>query len=192
MKNIATALVLAASAIAAPAMAQDVSAPSGPRAEAIVGYDRISLDLGDYGLGTYSKDGVAYGLAVGYDIPTAGSVSFGVDAEVTGSSTKVVFDDGTDRLEVKAGRDLYVGARVTAAVNPRLNLYAKVGYTNARISAEYNGEGLGGENGDGVRFGVGGQLAIMQRSYLSLEYRYSNYEGGFSRNQVLAGLGVRF
>ncbi|MCH7629070.1 MAG: porin family protein [Proteobacteria bacterium] len=190
MKNIATALVLAASAIAAPAMAQDVSAPSGPRAEAVVGYDRISVEPVS-GV-TLHKDGVAYGLAVGYDIPTAGSVAFGVDAEVTGASTKAVFDDGTDRLEIKAGRDLYVGARVTAAVNPRLNLYAKVGYTNARISAEFNGDDLGGDNGDGVRFGVGGQLAIMQRSYLSLEYRYSNYEGGFSRNQVLAGVGVRF
>ena len=190
MKNTLVAMALATSFVSAPALAQDVSAPAGPRAEVIVGYDRVSSEVVDNV--SIHKDGVAYGIAVGYDIPTAGSVAFGVDAEVTGASTKLVYDDGIDVYKLKAGRDLYAGARVTAAVNRTLNLYGKVGYTNARISGEINGDDVGGENFDGVRFGIGGQFAFTDRSYVSLEYRYSHYGDNFSRNQVLAGLGVRF
>lgn len=107
------------------------------------------------------------------------------------SSTKYVYDDGVDRAVISTGRDLYVGARVTAAVNPKLNLYGKVGYTNARIKGELNGA-TDGKNGDGVRFGLGAQLGLGGNSYTLLEYRYSNYESNFPRNQVLAGVGLRF
>ncbi|MBF9152675.1 outer membrane beta-barrel protein [Novosphingobium jiangmenense] len=188
MKKLWTAFAVLAAASATPAFAE---APSGVRTEVLVGWDRASLDLNDYGLGTYSEDGVGFGLAVGYDIPTTGSVAFGVDAEISDSSTKTVYDDGVDRAVISTGRDLYVGARVTAAVNPKLNLYGKVGYTNARIKGELNGF-KDAANGDGVRLGLGAQLGLGGNSYGLVEYRYSNYEAGFSRNQVLAGLGLRF
>lgn len=188
MKKISIALAAVAAASATPAFAE---APSGVRTEVLVGWDRVSLDLNDLGLGTYSEDGVGFGLALGYDIPTTGNVAFGVDAEIADSSTKSVFDDGVDRLVVSTGRDLYVGARVTAAVNPKLNLYGKVGYTNARLKADFNGT-TASDNGDGVRLGLGAQLGLGGNTYGLVEYRYSNYEGGFSRNQVLAGLGLRF
>ena len=96
-----------------------------------------------------------------------------------------------NRAVVSTGRDLYVGARVTAAVNPKLNLYGKVGYTNARIKGEINGF-KDAANGDGVRFGLGAQLGLGGNTYGLVEYRYSNYESDVSRNQVLAGLGLRF
>jgi len=188
VKKITIALAAVVAACATPAFAE---APSGVRTEVLVGWDRVSLDLNDLGLGTYSKDGVGFGLALGYDIPTTGNVAFGVDAEVSDSSTKYVYDDGVDRAVISTGRDLYVGARVTAAVNPKLNLYGKVGYTNARIKGELNGF-KDGENGDGVRLGLGAQLGLGGNSYGLLEYRYSNYESNFSRNQVLAGVGLRF
>lgn len=188
MKTFSIAIAVLAAASATPAFAQ---APSGVRTEVLVGWDRVSLDLSDFGAGTFSEDGVGFGLAVGYDIPTTGSVAFGVDAEISDSSTKTVYDDGVDRAVLSTGRDLYVGARVTAAVNPKLNLYGKMGYTNARVKLDVNGDKFG-ENGDGVRLGLGAQLGLGGNSYGLVEYRYSNYEAGFSRNQVLAGLGLRF
>ncbi len=188
MKKISLALAAVAACAATPAFAE---APSGVRTEVLVGWDRVSLDLGDYGLGTYGEDGVGFGLALGYDVPTTGNVAFGVDAEISDSSTKSVYDDGVDRAVISTGRDLYAGARITAAVNPKLNLYGKVGYTNARLKLDVNGA-TAADNADGVRFGLGAQLGMGGNSYALVEYRYSNYEAGISRNQVLAGLGLRF
>lgn len=184
-------IVFAAAAAAASATPAFAQAPSGVRTEVLVGWDRVSASLDDFGLGTYSEDGFGFGLALGYDIPTTGNVSFGVDAEISDSSTRYVYDDGVDRAVISTGRDLYVGARVTAAVNPNLNLYGKVGYTNARIKGELNGV-KDGENGDGVRFGLGAQIGLGGNTYGLVEYRYSNYEGNFSRNQVMTGVGLRF
>ncbi|WP_298290420.1 outer membrane beta-barrel protein [Novosphingobium sp.] len=188
MKKISIALAAVAAASATPAFAE---APSGVRTEVLVGWDRVSLDLGDFGLGSYNQDGVGFGLAVGYDIPTTGNIAFGVDAEITDSSTKYEVTDGIDTAALSTGRDLYVGARMTAAVNEKLNLYGKVGYTNARIKGTVNNVSESA-NGDGVRFGLGAQLGLGGNTYSLVEYRYSNYEGGFSRNQVLAGVGLRF
>lgn len=188
MKNISIAVAALVAASATPAFAE---APSGVRTEVLVGWDRVSLDLNDAGLGTYSEDGVGFGLALGYDVPTTGNVAFGVDAEVSDSSTKYKISDGINTASLSTGRDLYAGARITAAVNPSLNLYGKVGYTNARIKGTVNNVSES-DNGDGVRFGLGAQLGMGGNSYGLIEYRYSNYEAGFSRNQVLAGLGLRF
>lgn len=185
MKKFSIALAAVAAAASSPAFAE---APSGARTEVLVGWDRVSLDTG---FGTFSEDGVGFALGVGYDIPASASVAFGVDAELSDSTTKSVYDDGIDRLVVSTGRDLYVGARVTAAVNPKLNIYGKVGYTNARLTADLNGTSAS-DNGDGVRAGLGLQLGLNESSYGLVEYRYSNYEGGFERNQVLVGVGIRF
>lgn len=150
MKKFSIALAAVAAAVSTPAFAE---APSGVRTEVLVGWDRVSLDLNDLSVGNYNEDGFGFALGVGYDIPTNGDVAFGVDAEVSDSTTNTVYDDGIDRAVVSTGRDLYAGARITAAVNPRLNLYGKIGYTNARIKVDVNGDEFA-DNGDGVRFGL--------------------------------------
>ena len=43
-----------------------------------------------------------------------------------------------------------------------------------------------------MRVGAGIQYAIGRNAFVNAEYRYSNYEDGVSRNQVLGGFGVRF
>jgi outer membrane immunogenic protein len=52
-------------------------------------------------------------------------------------------------------------------------------------------EALSG-NGDGLRLGAGIEFALGRGAYAKTEYRYSNYEGGVTRNQVITGLGFRF
>lgn len=188
MKKFLIALAAVAAAASTPAFAE---APSGIRAEALVGWDRVSLDLQDFGLGSYNEDGVGFAIGLGYDVPVSASVAFGVDAEVADSTTKYEFTDGVDTVSLSTGRDLYVGGRLTAAVNPNLNLYGKVGYTNARIKGTINNVSES-DNGDGVRVGLGAQLGFGGSSYGLVEYRYSNYESDVSRNQVMAGVGFRF
>jgi len=188
MRSIVVAALLAAGA-AAPALAQDKAPFTGPRVEALAGWDRVSNNGHD--------DAFTYGLGVGYDIQ-AGPGIIGVEAEASDSNAKTCIGTATaldPRLCAKAGRDLYVGGRIGAVVGGRALLYAKAGYTNARAKASLdNGTTVLRDSGnfDGVRVGAGAEYALGANSYVKAEYRYSNYEDGFSRNQVLAGFGFRF
>jgi outer membrane immunogenic protein len=184
MKRIALAAV-AATVIAAPAFA----APAGPRIEGIVGYDHAQVDVaGDAG-------GVVYGVGLGYDFAIGANGAFGIDAEISESTADFEYVAGADSAKLAVNRDLYVGGRYTAAINDTVNLYAKLGYTNARIKGSVTTGGTtvsDSANADGVRAGLGAQFALGPNSFVGTEYRYSNYEGDFSRHQAVATFGFRF
>jgi outer membrane immunogenic protein len=174
----ATAAVLAAT----PAFAQDTGlAPVGPRVEALVGYDKVKID-GEH------DGGVLLGVGAGYDFAVGNGVSLGADLEATESTQK---EGDADIAQVKAGRDLYAGGRVSFAVAPNANLYVKGGYTNARFKAT-DGVDTFAENFDGFRLGAGGQYGIGGKAYVGGEYRYSNYEAGLARHQLALTVGTRF
>lgn len=184
---------LSASALATPALAQDANF-SGPRAEAIVGWDHVSDDSASNG----SRDGVVYGGQLGYDYQTGNTV-FGIEGEVTGASTKDTANGvlvAGDRLKVSAGRDFYVGGRVGFVAGSRALIYAKGGYTNARFNSEYTsttGTIEDHDTLDGWRLGAGAELKLTDKAYLKSEYRYSNYgDVGGTRHQVVGGVGIRF
>ena len=191
---LAAFLAGAATFAAAPALAQDNANFSGVRVEGMVGYDTTDVE-GD------NTSGVTYGAGVGYDFQ-AGGLVLGVEGEV-GDSTLDECVNGVDvtgdELCASAGRDLYAGGRIGYAVSPNVLLYGKAGYTNQRISLDYDDGTTGtaldfssSENLDGIRVGGGLEFAIGPNSYAKTEYRYSNYEQGFDRHQVVAGFGFRF
>ncbi|MFZ5703633.1 MAG: outer membrane protein [Pseudomonadota bacterium] len=189
MRSIVVAALVAASA-AAPALAQDRAPFTGPRVEGLVGWDRVQNNGHD--------DGVAYGLGAGYDFQT-GMGLVGIEGEVADSSVKQCAGAATaadPRLCAKAGRDLYIGGRVGTVVGGRTLLYAKAGYTNTRAKLTGDdGTGqvtLAKQDLDGVRVGAGVEYAVGPNSFIKTEYRYSNYEQGFSRHQVMGGFGFRF
>lgn len=171
----ATAAVLGAT----PAFAQ--AAPVGPRVEALVGYDRVKA-LGEH------DGGLLYGIGAGYDFAVGPKASLGIDVEASDSTQK---EGDADIAQVKAGRDLYAGGRVSFAVSPTTNVYVKAGYTNARFKAT-DGEDTYGANFDGFRVGTGAQFQLSGKAYVGGEYRYSNYEQGLSRHQLALTLGTRF
>ena len=223
MKKVAFLLLAGSTiAVAAPAAAQDNSAFTGPRVEALVGYDnvRAGSDIDNDIQGNeddQDADGVVYGAAVGYDF-AAGGVVVGVEAELTDSSAGTDLNPGGDVNRfglgnVDAGRDIYLGARVGALVGDRALVYAKGGYTNARFDVQGR---LGQEadfrnvDTDGYRLGAGVEYATSENTFVKLEYRYSNYSEGevdferenvadtdrfdidVDRHQVMAGVGFRF
>lgn len=217
MKKIMVAALLTSVAIATPALAQDISPTfTGPRVEAILGYDHIGAgsDVNNQnGRDDQSIDGLLYGVGAGYDI-NLGSAVVGVEGEFTGSTAKssrsnLTTDFGFGR--VKAGRDLYVGARAGFLVNPETLLYVKGGYTNQKLGV------LAGDTTqqtdtsfklDGWRVGGGVERAISTHSFAKVEYRYSKYDSAHidymngatssefdidtDRHQVVASVGYRF
>jgi outer membrane immunogenic protein len=181
---------LAASALATPALAQESAPFTGFRVEGLVGYDKLKAD-GD------SRDGVAYGVGAGYDFQLGGMVA-GIEGEYMDSNTDGCETQGTSTACLTAKRDLYVGGRIGAAVTPSTLLYAKAGYTNARLGGSFTdtatpalNESLS-DNLDGVRVGAGVEQKLGANLYAKAEYRYSNYEAGLERHQVLGGIGFRF
>jgi outer membrane immunogenic protein len=194
MKWIAIAALLgaAAAAGATPANAR----VAGPRAEVIVGYESATLD--DFGSrDDVSEAGAVYGLGVGYDLPLGKTVAIGVDLEASDNNvswreTSATFN--TD-LRIGLGRDLYAGGRITAALTPALNVYAKAGYTNVRSKLDFTSptfsEVRNADDG-GVRGGAGVQFALGAKAYIGAEYRLSSYSFDLIRHQGVAALGFRF
>ena len=183
---------LVAGAFAAPAMAQDNAPFTGVRVEGIVGYDRADANP--------HTNGVVYGVGAGFDFQAGGAV-LGVEGEASDSTADRCVGGlvvAGDRTCASAGRDLYVGGRVGGLVSPSTLIYAKAGYTNARINADYTGV-TGGpasfrlhDELDGVRVGAGVEHAVGRNAFVKVEYRYSNYEAGAERHQAVAGFGFRF
>lgn len=177
MKRAIIAAIVAAS-FSVPAFAQDSSTSfSGPHAEVLAGLDVVDTNS-EFG----SPDGLYYGLGLGYDVQK-GSTVFGIEGEV-GDSTA---DRTVSGFDLEAKRDLYIGGRVGRVIGDKALLYAKVGYTNARLDVD----GIG-DNGDGVRLGAGVEYKLRGNVFVKGEYRYSNYEADVERHQILGGVGVRF
>lgn len=217
-KLVLTALAAAsATAVATPALAQSASGPfDGFRIGALAGWDGLRPGRGpDSSISDGNgADGFLYGAEVGYD-HQMGNLVLGVDGEVSGSTAKVTNDpvaaDALGYGRVKAGRDLYIGGRVGYTVTPTTMLYAKAGYSNARLdltASDGTTETGNHYNLDGYRLGVGVEQAISPTTYAKLEYRYSNYgdarlefpngtntsnfDVDTDRHQVVAGVGFRF
>jgi outer membrane immunogenic protein len=197
MRKYILAAALVAGTFAAPAMAQpagDNPTPyTGVKVEGLLGYDRLKVP-GDH------SNGVLYGGGVGYDAQM-GSMVVGVEGEASGSTTDQCATSVSvtgDRLCAKLGRDLYVGGRIGAVVGGRTLVYAKGGYTNARVRLTYADGGTGvnnfniGSNKDGWRVGGGVEQSVGSRTFVKAEYRYSTYSGNIDKHQVVAGFGFRF
>ena len=194
MRKFAFAAALLAGTIATPALAQDNPNLGGFHIDGIVGYDRPSIQ-------NEHANGVTYGVGAGYDF-RSGNAIFGVEAEASDSTADRTVSGAViagDSLRVRAGRDLYVGGRVGFGVGSNSLVYAKAGYTNARMRVDYE-DGTAGTindftqrtNLDGIRAGVGAQIGVGSNAYIRTEYRYSNYQDGVDRHQVVGGFGVRF
>lgn len=216
-KLVLTALAAStAAAFAAPAMAQSTGPFEGPRVGVIAGYDGLRPGHGkDSSISSDNgADGFLYGVDAGYD-HQMGRFVLGAEGEISGSTAKTADDpDTTDALgygRVKAGRDLYAGVRAGYLVGPSTMLYAKGGYTNARLDlTASDGTTETGRhfNLDGYRLGAGVEQAIGTNTYAKLEYRYSNYGNArleyangantnnfnvdTDRHEVVAGVGFRF
>ncbi len=190
----------------APLLAQDFG---GLRLEGRVGWDKVGVALEVQDGINREFDGDAstfsYGGEIGYDLSLGGAVigAYGGADFAQGEVCDSVL--GNDRACVEAERNLTAGARVGFLVIPVVLLYAKGGYSNAQVGATYRSVGdlvniEESASRAGYHVGLGAELGIGQL-YGKVEYvhtRYNDFElgtsasGSINRNQVLAGLGIRF
>jgi len=217
MRKIMVATLLAGSAVASPALAQDANVTfTGLRVEAILGYDHVgagsSVD-NDNGRDDQSIDGLLYGVGAGYDFNVGGAV-LGVEGEYTDSTAKSNRGPFTNEFgfgRVSQGRDLYIGARAGILASPTTLVYVKGGYTNSKLNVLAGDTNQSTDTSfklDGWRVGAGLEHAFSQNMFGKVEYRYSKYDSAHidfangatssefnidtDRHQVVAAVGWRF
>lgn len=191
--------VITAIFVSSPALAQDAPRVGGFNVGAHIGYDEVSLDDGT---SSGSKSDVMYAVSAGYDFPV-GTGFVGFEGEYADSKVGLTETDiltPGDRLTFSAGRDLYLGIRAGMTAGP-FKIYAKGGYTRARLKAAYE-DGTTtlseSQSVDGFRVGAGTDIVISSHISARLEYRYSDYgdvlDSGvkMSRSQFVTGLLGRF
>jgi outer membrane immunogenic protein len=173
----------------------------GPRIETMVGYDATELP---------DEDGpeVMFGIRGGKDYEV-GKWIVGFDAEVSRSNANRVevnlFEPG-DRIHVRYGTDVYIGARAARHLGKHVLGYGFAGGALSSMEVEYSGDLASIEREpDGpepekfmrpgllLGFWVGGGLEVSlgKRRFLRSEYRYSNFHDGLYRHQGIFSLGVR-
>ena len=189
----------------AAAAAQDTNSGESPsplstgfRVEALIGYDHASFDS------VFDGDGLLYGVGVGYDL-ALGRMRLGVEAELTDSTADTCFGlvgfPGESCL--RGSRDFSIGTRIGFEIDRGVLVYGKVAYSSFRESNSFPAAivtpGAPGQLTlhpyiDGLRLGVGSEFALSRRTFVKVEYRFTNYEfsSGFNRHQAVMGFGFRF
>ena len=200
MKTLHATAALVLAMIAAPAMAQETTAPGGLHVSVIAGYEGLDVESAD-GAVTADADSVVYGVAAGYDL-SLGSAFVGVEGEysASGGSTEFPNSFAGARDGLDADGQYYLGARAGLALTPGIAAYGKVGYT-ALDTRSFTSAGSFTdleENATGLRFGGGVQVQLPGPLEARLEYRRSNYGdvggdvGEATTDQLVAGVGLRF
>jgi len=157
-----------------------------------------STPLGDRAVDR-SRDSVSGGVFVGYDYKVSPRVVLGAEAGVQfGADDSIVRDTGATRLTVDPKRSLDLTARAGYLVTDNTLLYARGGYTNARVKTSVeNAAGIRSASADRDGWLVGGGVehALSDNVSARAEYRYSDLsegDGKFDRHQALFGIAYRF
>jgi len=173
MKSFIVAAAASAIAFAAPASAEVLS---GPHAGVAMTVDNIQGSGSFEGAG-FSGVGVT-GFA-GYDAPLAGNVFAGVEANVDG------YTADAQGLDAKWGWG--VSGRLGTKLNDSTGIYARVGYTRAKIGYDDGDMNLH-QWLDGVRYGAGLETKVTDSVALRAEFTQINYEKNLINNQVQFGV----
>lgn len=216
------AALLAATAAATPALAQDGNF-QGFRGEVRAGWDsagtRVSLpdpDDEDERLTTDADDdAIGYGAEIGYDLQFGNAVIgayAGLDFSDAGRCVEVVGDDSAC---IDAGRNITAGVRAGYAIGNSVLVYAKGGYSNGRVNLDYDADVEDDDNDvlelsrnrGGWHLGGGFEVALSRNLYAKAEYTYTRYSrlnwvdaededftvnARSTRHQAMAGIGFRF
>lgn len=222
MKISLFAVLLAASAAATPAFAQENESNfTGVRFEARAGWDsfggRVTMtdpdDADETITVSSSQDKAGYGAELGYDFQL-GPVVVGAYAGVDNSSTSRCFEIvGDDIGCLESGRNLYAGGRAGVVVAGNVLIYGRGGYSRGRYSLVHVPDTdvatnyVIADTAGGYHYGGGVEMAFTPNFYGRIEYVRTRYDRldtvspldddidvgiRTRRNQVFAGVGLRF
>ena len=175
----------------------------GPYIGAQVGWNSNQIQNPETSLGVVPRDddqqSLTGGVYAGYDRRVADRVVVGVEGGLDfarNDDVKSTAAGNTFTIDPKYSFDLT--ARAGYLVQPNTLVYARAGYTNARIKTTVDsaiGTASATDNRDGWLVGAGVERQLMKNASARMEYRYSDLserDGNFDRHRVLAGISYRF
>ncbi|WP_260483562.1 porin family protein [Sphingomicrobium flavum] len=130
---------------------------------------RIGANIGFADDDLFGTNEFTYGVEVGYDFAGNDKLVLGVTGEFQKS-------DDIDR-------ELALGGRIGARVGNNGLIYGTASYSNLEVLDIKL---------DGVRFGIGGEIALGDNAFAKIEQRYGNYELDVDLWQTVIGAGFRF
>lgn len=212
MKKIVFLTVAAAAASTGTAHANDFN---GLRVEVQTGLDVVSgktkyqfVETLDGDIESEETDteranvtGLKFGLGVGYDAEISPNIVAGIEGSISFSNAKsdVYYEEYlSENVEfeaenLKAKREIELGARIGYKVNPSTLVYVKGGYVNGRFrlngeTETYDPDAIEEEdvftyddksfskNRGGYRIGAGIETLLGKNAFVKLEYRYTNFK----------------
>lgn len=157
-----------------------------------------STPLGDVPVGR-TNDSVVGGAFAGYDHKIGSRVVIGAEAGVqAGADDSIVRNSSAGRITVDPRYSFDLTARAGYLVSDNTLIYARGGYTNARVRTSIDdGAGIrtASSHRDGWLVGGGVERAITDNISARVEYRYADLsegDGRFDRHQALVGVAYRF
>lgn len=196
MKHLLLCAVLIAGTAAAPSAAYEFN---GFRIEGQGGWDNLNINTQNHGFtSTVNDKGWLYGAEAGYDLRLSSSVILGVLGNYNWSSVKATTSDGLgSTIVADAKNDWSAMGRFGFKLTPSTLFYVAGGYARTKIDYNYTPVASlvsfnTSESYGGARGAVGLEQGFGSNVYVKVEYRYTDYRNGFSRNQVVGGLGIRF
>ena len=197
--------VVIATAIAAPLAATAAAAApfDGPYVGAQIGWQSETMRNVKSNFGVVPVDktqhSVTGGIFAGYDKTINGRFVVGGETGLDfASDAQVQSNVGGTNYSVDPKYSFDVSARAGYLVNPQTLVYARGGYTNARVRTTItNAAGIqsASKNEDGWLVGAGVEHMVAQNVSARIEYRYSKLgegDGKDYRHRLLAGLSYRF
>ena len=197
-------VVLATAGIAGTAAPSSAAQFNGPFVGAHVGWQSEKMRDTESSFGVVPINdrinSVTGGLYAGYDKRVGDRMVIGAEAGVDFASDDETLSSGagtTFSVDPKYSLDLT--ARAGLLMTPDTLLYARGGYTNARVRTTVTtvtGSQSDSDSQDGWLAGAGVERKVTQNMSARLEYRYSKFsqdgDGKDNRNRILAGLSYRF
>ena len=175
----------------AEAIAQETSF-RGIRIEAKAGIDRLQAH------GRHD-DRFAYGGAVGWDGIIGEKIVVGPEVTYLDTNSKACASGVRGgRVCTRTQREVGAAVRVGYLATPSVLIYGKGGYVNDSQYSTFTGDPTGGTGyndryrTDGYQFGAGIEYSLVRSFYVSAEYKYSNFHGHTSRQNISSGVGFRF
>ncbi len=164
----------------------------GFRVEAKAGADRFQAN------GRHD-DRFTYGGAAGWDGTIGEKIVIGPEVsylKTNGRSCASGVRGG--QVCTRTRREIGAAVRVGYLATPDFLIFTKGGYVNDHQRKTFTGDPAGGTGfdnrygTDGYQLGGGAEYSFARNVYVSAEYKYSNYHGHTSRQNLLGGFGLRF
>ncbi len=131
---------------------------------------RAEVAAGLTDVDSFNPNDVVYSAALGVDAPLGTNWTVGTEVSVAN-----VFENH---------REYGVAARLGYALNSDTLVFGRAGYTNFEDTRNFSREGLA--------LGAGVERRLGENTYLSAQYRYTDFDRGDGAHGALIGFGYRF